>query len=167
MSGGGAMYGGGGKTEGGTPDWAQLMAGNMARRFEGESRGLRTDFISQLQQALTPDANAAAQLPIVASAIDASRRAGSQAMEETETELARTGLAGTPFGERIRSGTQADLGFQTSQIPAQFLAALQAMIPNFVLGQSQTAAGLPAAMSYQEGKDWKGGFEAQGGAMGG
>lgn len=151
----GEGFAGGGKTEGGTPDWAQDMAAQMAQRFEGETRGLRTDFISQLQQALTGDTATATRIPIIESAMEASRRSGAQAMEETEGELARTGLAGTPFGERIRSGTRADLGFQTSQIPSQFLLALQQMIPNFVLGQSQTAAGIPGSMQYQEGKNWK------------
>jgi hypothetical protein len=168
MSGGGALQAGHSKSEqrGGTQEGASQLAMQMANQFFGETGPLRQDFTSLLQNALTGDTATAARLPIVASAMEASRKQGAQAMAGTEEELARTGLAGTPFGENIRSNTRANQEFQTSQIPSQFLGQLLNMIPGYVQGQGQTAMGVLPGLTYQKGDSWahNWGMSGQGGA---
>jgi hypothetical protein len=148
-------------SRGGTDPTAAHIATLLSAQYAKEVEPLRQDFISQLQTALTGDTDAAVRLPVIASAMEASRRAGSQAMQQTDEELARTGLAGTPFGVRTKSETGAQNAYNTSQIVPQFFAMLTQLIPDFVSGQSQAALQALPAIQYSKGDQYK--WEAGGG----
>lgn len=81
------------------------------------------------------------QVPIIQRSVEASRRAGSQAQRGTTEELARTGLAGTPFGETIRAGGEREAAFQTSQIAPNMMMQFMGMLPNFLSSILQTGIG--------------------------
>jgi len=88
-----------------------------------------------------PSGEAGAQIPIIAQAQEAQRRATSRAIRESETGLARQGLAGTPFGENIlaqqrQQGAQAFAGIEPDII-GQFLQT----IPGYTLGNVQSILG--------------------------
>ena len=86
-------------------------------------------------------------VPIVNRALEASLRAGSQATEQTEEDLARSELLDTPFGQEILAGTKREGALTASQVPTNIAMQLINMIPNFLLGQGQTiASGLGAAV---------------------
>jgi hypothetical protein len=87
------------------------------------------------------------QVPIIAQALEASRRAGSQAQSGTRDELARTGLVGTPFGQSILSQGKRENSMNVANTQTDVMKTLYGMLPNFVLGQSQTAlSGLSGAV---------------------
>jgi len=110
------MGGGGGKgsqkaTGGMPPELIQMI-----QRFETETRGLRGELIGEMTGALTGAGRPRVAMPMIGQMESASRRATSKALTETGTELARTGLAGTPFGERVMA--------ETRQTGAQQLGAI-------------------------------------------
>jgi len=87
------------------------------------------------------------QVPIIAQAVEATRRAGSTAQRGTEEELARTNLTGTPFGQNILASGRREGELAASNVQTDIMKSLFNMIPNFALGQSQTAlSGLSGAV---------------------
>jgi len=87
------------------------------------------------------------QVPLISAAVEASRRAASKAQQGTQEELARTNLVGTPFGQRILAEGRREGNLAASQAKTDVMKSLFNIIPNFVLGQSQTAlSGLSGAV---------------------
>jgi len=110
----------------------------LAEGFAQETTGARQGLLKAMEDVL---ATGGTNVPIISSSIDASRRASSNALKATNEDLARTGLAGTPFGENIRAG-QTQEGQLASAAEGEKLAqAIFQMIPNLVLGQGQNAMG--------------------------
>lgn len=96
---------------------------------------IRKEFENQLLSAITTG-GVGAQLPIVSKSVEGSKQATSQAMEAMDERLSTTGLAGTPYGERARAGTQLQGEQATAAIPTNFAQQLISMIP----GYTQAAA---------------------------
>ena len=137
---------GGGKGGGG----ASSHLAHMAQAFFTESTPARQELLKQFEEVLTTGGVGARQ-PIIRKAVEGSKRATSTSLQALEGDLARTGLAGTPFGENIRAGTRREGEFATSQIAPNMAMQLMQMIPNFLLGQSNVAvSGLGQAASAQQ-----------------
>jgi hypothetical protein len=91
-----------------------------------------------------------AWLPAIQKAMEQSRRATSRAMTGTTESLAKTGLVGTPFGQRILAGTRLEGEQATGAVPGQVTAQLLQMLPGFITGQGQTVvSGLGSAAGAQ------------------
>lgn len=87
------------------------------------------------------------QVPIISQALEAVRRASSQSQQGTQEELARTGLTGTPFGQNILATGKREGNLAAANTQTDIMKSLYNLIPNFVLGQSQTAlSGLSGAV---------------------
>ena len=106
-----------------------------------------------------PSGEPGIQIPIIAQAQEAQRRAASQALGQTEAGLAQRGLMGTPFGENIlatigQRGRQQVAGVEQNIIQ-QFLQ----MIPGMVTGNIQSIMG--ALPGTQEQNAWNigGGYQ--------
>ena len=82
-----------------------------------------------------------AQVPMIAKAVEASKQATSKATQGLDAEMARAGLSGTPFGIMMKNNARQSGSLATSQIPTNIAQQILAMIPNFILGQGQTAMG--------------------------
>ena len=143
---------GGGSGSSQTSSPAANKLAELSEQFATETEGIRTGLIGTMQKVLTGGSgkggeDSISSIPIIASAIEGSRKAGSRAMRETDERLAQSGLAGTPHGENIRAG-QMQEGEQTVAKTKDAMAQnIFGMISNFVLGQSQTAAsGLAGAI---------------------
>lgn len=102
-------------------------------RQEREIAPLKESLIAQMMSAL--GGNGAA-IPIIANAMEQSRRAGSTANRQTEMDLARTGLSGTPFGQRTLAEGQRESAFNTGNVQGQLLSAFLQLIPQFVSAQT-------------------------------
>lgn len=125
------MGGGGGKGNEAGEDLADI-----AKQFFGETTPLRQEMIDQFMEALTTG-GVGARIPIINKALESSRRAESQTMQGTEENLARTNLAGTPFGAMVRSSTEQQGNLATSQIPTNIIAGMLQQIPGFITGTNQ------------------------------
>ena len=125
---------GGGKGGGG----ASSHLAHMAQAFFTEATPARQELLSQFEELLTTGGVGARQ-PIIRKAVEGSKRATSKSLQALEGDLARTGLAGTPFGENIRAGTRREGEFAASQIAPNMAMQLLQMIPNFLLGQGNVA----------------------------
>jgi hypothetical protein len=77
--------------------------------------------------------------PIISSATEAVKRATSQAMKGTEASLATSGLAGTPYGERILAETGLQGSLTESQVASNTWNSLVAGIPSFATTVGGTA----------------------------
>lgn len=156
---------GGGKSSGSQKDPAATALANIAQQFAGETTPLRTGLISAFSQILSGQGT---RLPVVSQAMESSRQAGSKATSDTSNELARMGLAGTPFGERVLSESRSGANQSTSQAGSNAIMQLFSMIPNFTLGQGQTAlSGLGGAVGGNvSGKGKSSGFGMSGGGKG-
>jgi hypothetical protein len=168
-----------GQSESGTPKEASALSTQLSRQLATETEGLRGMLTSLFAQALsgqwnqplswgegkafgTPGAplptsakyqSATAGIPIVQSAVAASKRAGAKAQTQTAEELARTGLAGTPFGARVMQQGLSESEYQTSQIPARYIEQIISAVPNYVLGQGQNISSGLTGLRYGEGKN--------------
>jgi hypothetical protein len=116
----------------------------LSQMFAEETTDLRQGLIDVMQEVLT---SGGSSVPIISEAINRSTEAGksaaAQTNKETETSLEQSGLAGTPFAASTLAQVRQAGNFDTKQIASQIQTALaQAifnMIPNFVMGQGQTA----------------------------
>ena len=102
------------------------------------------------------------QIPIIAQAQEQQRRAASQAMRGTQEEMARTGLAGTPFGQMIEA-QQRQAGAQAVQgVESNIIQQMLSMIPGYTQGQSTAIMGATPGLREQSSKGWS----AQGPGLG-
>lgn len=116
----------------------------LAEQFAGETKGARTGLLDAMQEVL---ATGGSSVPIISSAVDASRSASSRALQQTEESLATSGLAGTPFGENILAGQRGEGERSVAATQEGLAQNIFNMISNFVLGQGQTAlSGLAGAI---------------------
>ncbi len=142
MSGSMSLGGGKGKSEIDSP--AAKTLARIAGMFAKETTGVRTGLIDAMQEVL---ATGGSSIPIISSAVDASRSASSRALQQTEEGLATSGLAGTPFGENILAGQRGEGERNVAATQESLAQNIFGMISNFVLGQSQTAtSGLAGAI---------------------
>jgi len=138
---------GGGKSSGSQSDPAASTLARIAEQFAIETTPLRQGLIGQLQETLTTGKPTGAQIPIISQAVEATRRAASTAQRGTEEELARTNLVGTPFGQNILAEGRREGEMVPKQTATDIMKTLYNLVPNFVLGQSQTAlSGLSGAV---------------------
>ena len=84
---------------------------------------------------------AGAQIPMIAQAQEAQRRATSQALTGSQESLAMKGLAGTPFGEQIMAGQRQQGASAVQGVESQFIQQMLSMIPGYTQGQSQSVMG--------------------------
>ncbi len=127
---------GGGKKEN-SPQTDHL--GQMARALFNQTAGLRSEYLKQSEEALkTGGINA--QIPIIARALEHSRQAQSQSRQTTTDNLARTGLAGTPFGQSILAQQEMTGNQQIADIPTNYAQHFISQIPAFIT--SMTGQGM-------------------------
>lgn len=119
---------GGGKKEN-SPQTDQLSS--MARALFNQTAGLRKEYTNQSLEALKTG-GITAQIPIIARALEHSRRAQSQSRQTTTDNLARTGLVGTPFGQSILAQQEITGNQQIADIPTNYAQSFINQIPNFV-----------------------------------
>ena len=138
--------GGGGKSaeSGASEDLVEI-----AKQFFKETTPVRQELTGQFLEALTTGGSGA-RMPIISKAVESSQRATSKTMRSTEENLARGGLAGTPFGAQIRAQTQQQGEFATSQVEPNMIMQILQQIPGFVTGSSQvTTSGMGQAAGAQ------------------
>jgi len=143
--------GGKGKSSSSTSSPTANTLAALASQFARETAPVRNTLLADMESVLK-GGNFRANQPIIGKAVESSMQAASRARRETSDELARTGLAGTPFGvgelaKVIQEGEQ-----KTSQIAPQMQYdinnLLLQMIPNFILGQASNAtSGLSNAIA--------------------
>jgi len=137
---------GGGK--GGGNDAGEDLA-KLAKAFFRETTPLRRELTSQYSEALTTG-GVEARMPIIAKSQERSRQATSNALRALDAQLAQSGTAGTPFGDRLRMGTIQRGEQATAQIPTNIVMQLLQQIPGYVTGANQTVVtGLGQAASAE------------------
>lgn len=113
------MGGGGGKSNGQTG--TNLLP--FAKAFEGETRPLRSELFGNITEALR-SGGVGANVPIIQSSVSSAREALSGALRGSSEGLSRSGLSGTPFGQR-QMATQRQSGLTgISQLPTQLAQQL-------------------------------------------
>ena len=110
---------------------------DIANAFYLETTPLRRNLISQMDEALTTG-GIGARIPLIAKSQEASKRATSSALQQTDEDLARSRLAGTPFGAQARSDVLQRGEINTAMIPTNIVAQMLQTIPGFVTGANQT-----------------------------
>lgn len=148
MAGGGGV---GGKARS-TPQQSQELEGFL-KEFRTDVRPIRQESFRQIAEALQTG-GVGAQLPIATKAVEATRSATSTALTQIDESLARSNLAGTPFGERIRAGQIQAGEIEASRIPVEMAAQLASLAPNLATGSAGTIiSGLGTAAGQQRGTD--------------
>jgi hypothetical protein len=121
------MGAGGGKTSSSSSSTSSPWADVLGRIGLQEWRMAKPAISTYNQQAAealkTGGVNA--NIPSINAAVDASRQSSSQSETQLREQLARSGLAGTPFAETIMAQTQGGDAARTGAIPAE---ATQAFI---------------------------------------
>ena len=123
------------------------LAQQTFKRFQGQ---IGNEWMSQLAQILRTG-GIGAQTPIVAQSVGSAQSALSQALQGQTGDLARAGLARTPYGTQQLAGTRLAGVQQIAQIPTQYAQQQLGQIPGFynsVLGaiaQSQNQRSGPYA----------------------
>ena len=144
MSTGHSVSGAKGKSKDQTTSPAADALSQLAIEFANETKGVRTGLLDSMQEVLSTGGS---NIPIISRSVEASRQAGSQATQQTQEELARSGLAGTPFGASILADQRQQSAQNVAGTQQQLAQAIFQMIPSYVLGQSQTStSGLAGAI---------------------
>ena len=109
---------------------------------------VQTQLFSQISEALRTG-GVGAQIPIIQQAVSQSQAALGTSLQQSGDELARSGLAGTPFaaralGEQRRAGAQ-----QIAGIPTQGAQQLIGQAPQIVTGLLQALLGSLAGAGKQ------------------
>ena len=91
---------GAGKSKAGGKMPAEMR--QIISEFWSETKALRSEVQSQMLEALTTG-GVGAQMPIIGRAEEQQRSQTSAALRDIDAQLAQSGLAGTPFGARIRA----------------------------------------------------------------
>ena len=104
----------------------------------------------------TESDEAGAQVPMIAQAQEAQRRATSQAMTGTQESLAQRGLAGTPFGEQMMAGQRQQGAQAVAGSKSNITQQMLGMIPNYTQGASQAIMGSLAGTreTQAQAKSW-------------
>ena len=121
------------ETRKGVPTETGQVLINLAQQLFGETYELRTTLADQMLEALQTG-GIGAQIPLINRAMEASNRATGGALADIDTQLAQSGLAGTPFGEAIKAQTASEGKFESSQIPGQMMMSLMSAIPQYLQG---------------------------------
>lgn len=127
--------GGGGK--GGASDSSDAMA-ELAKGFAKESKPARMDYLQMLTDYMkggTPQA----QIPIIQTATEQSKKATSDTLRSIGDSLSSSGLGGTPYGQGVKAQAEISGNQATAAVPSGILSTLLQQIPNFLTGQQSVA----------------------------
>ena len=125
--------------------------GQYARLLFNETARLRNELTAQGLEALQTG-GISARLPIIARALEASKSAASQSRQQTIDSLARSNLAGTPFGQAILAQQEIQGNQHTADIPTQYASNVIGLIPQYITALTgQGITGLGGAASAQTG----------------
>ena len=119
-----------------SPGAGSLM--EWAEQLMNESSGARGGLLEAMQEIFLTGGSS---LPIISGAVEQSRKASSRALEETDRNLATSGLAGTPHGEEIRVNQMQEGEQAGTKIQEQLVKSILTMVPGFIGNQTQTAMG--------------------------
>jgi hypothetical protein len=125
----------GGKGGSQTPSSQALE--EISRAMFAETTPMRQEFWRQAESILKTGGTGA-YAPLISRAVESTRRATSETMRGLDERLAVMGLAGTPFGERVRAETARAGEAEAARIPAATFQSMLPMIVNAMLGQGQT-----------------------------
>lgn len=109
-------------------------------------RGVLTQQNQQLSEALRTG-GIGARIPQIQATVEQARSGFSRAVRDTEASLQRSGLAGTPFGQRTLADLRLSGEQQISQIPAGIAAQAIQGAPQFSQGVLQSILGALASQS--------------------
>lgn len=110
---------------------------NLAKLFAQETTPLRREMNDQFLEALTTG-GVEARIPMINKAVESSRQATSNTLRQLDQQLAMSGLAGTPFGQQMRTGALQTGEQQTAGVPFNIIGQLLQQIPGYVTGANQT-----------------------------
>lgn len=130
------MGGGGSQIPGAQQDYLKLLTQSAS--------GPLSLLSSQIAEALRTG-GVGAQIPVVQKATEASGLASGQARQNTQASLARSGLSGTPFGERILAEQGQSAALARSQLGPQIAQQFIGMAPGLTGQATQSATGLVSA----------------------
>lgn len=99
----------------------------------GGSQRLSNELVRQLSEALRTG-GVGAQIPIIGQAVSAANQATSSALRDTQGSLASSGLARTPYGQRILADTRLSGAQQAARIPTDIAQSFIAQTPQYSLG---------------------------------
>jgi len=153
---GGQSFGlGGGESSSSTRPGIPTQTGQellgLIKGLLGETDELRGTLVDQMTEALQTG-GIGAQIPLINRAVDASARATGGALQNIESDLSQSGLAGTPFCEAILAQTSSQGKFDQSQIPLGFMTEMFKSIPQYLTALTQSGiAGFGAAAGAEAG----------------
>lgn len=128
------MGGGGKKESSSETDYL----GQYARALFNQTSPLRKEFTDQSLEALKTG-GIGAQIPLIARAVEASKAQTSQNLQTTQENLAKSRLAGTPFGQAIMAGSRIAGDQATARIPTDYAQGFISQIPGFIGAMTGTA----------------------------
>lgn len=129
---------GGGKGQESTTSPSAMALTNLATGIMSGLSGASTGLLDAMKEVLTTGGSS---VPLISKSVEATRRASSKTLAGTEEELAKKGMAGTPFGEMVRSQTALEGNIAAGQTQQSLAQAIFSMIPQFIMGQTQSALG--------------------------
>src|SRR6267142_2085665 len=113
----------------------------MAKNINAEVDPTRKLLGEQFAEALSTG-GVGAHIPIINRAVENSRVANANALRQLDDSMGRFNMAGTPYGQAIRSNTMLSGELATVNIPTDFAKAFISMAPSWSIG----AAGPIASM---------------------
>lgn len=137
------MGAGGGKSSSSSQStnspWADVL-GRIGQQQWRMAKPALSAYSGQTAEALrTGGVNA--NIPSINAAVDASRQSASQSETQMREQLARSGLAGTPFAETIMAQQQGADSARTGAIPAEATQSFIGQAIPQLEGQAGRAAG--------------------------
>lgn len=130
------MAGSGGGKGGGNANNDTLA--NLSKSLFDETDPIRKDLLSQGEQGLSTG-GVGALLPVISRAVESSKDALSNTLQDTQARLGTTGLAKSPYGQAILANTEREGNARTADIGPNMTMSFLSMLPSFITGASGQA----------------------------
>jgi len=129
---------GGGKDGGGGAEgmFGQELAATT-KEIREMSRPVRAETYAQTLEALKTG-GVGARIPMIQRAVEGSRVATSNALQQITESLASSGLKNTPFGQRTLAEVRTKGAAREADIPTQIAAAMAGFAPQLTQGAEKT-----------------------------
>lgn len=124
---------GGGKARGGSESGQDVLPFLQQSGTLQDFVPVQNEFFTQVGEALRTG-GVGAQLPMVSRSVEESRSALTRSLAQTEDDLARTGLARTPFGANVLAQTRQSGEQAVARIPTDFANQLITQTPQLIQG---------------------------------
>jgi hypothetical protein len=136
--------------------FGDVLAG-ISEQINKEVNPVRKLMLGQMKQVLNGNQFTNSSIPLIQSGVSAARQAGAASLSSTQSSLATSGVAQSPFAAAIMSMSQQATNEQIGAVPGQVSGEILGEVPNAVSNiGGQALSGLAGAAQTNNSQSYSG-----------